>query len=200
MRPFTPTTGGLRAPRHRLTVPRAAMAMLLMAAALLAVGQDAERTATGTLALNETVATTVTSDTVEMDFVNRVAVFEGNVVAIDPKMTLNAKRMIVAFSADDQLTRIEAVGDVVIRESNTDRRATAGHAVYSVAEGTVVLTDNPAVAVGESKATKGERIVYFRDSQRFRFEGGRPTIELRNQADGDTGLQGLLSPTKEATP
>jgi len=121
----------------------------------------------------------ITSDNMTMDFANKIAVFEGAVRVNDARMTLFADKMAVTLSEQDELKHIEATGNVVIRQASTDRRAMAGRAMYDVDKGTIVLTEKPSVIVGENSVTEAQKITYHRDTERFEFGGGRPTIRIK---------------------
>ncbi len=115
--------------------------------------------------------TEIRADQVDMDLKAGQAVFEGNVLVSDGKMMLESERMIVNFTEDNKLTRIEATGSVVITQPQGDRRATAGRATYDVETGEVVLTENPTLRIGEHSLQDAEQIVYHRDEQRFSTRG-----------------------------
>ena len=137
----------------------------------------------------------IASDTVDMDFAERMAVFEGSVEVTDARMTLNADKMIVTLSAQDELQRLEATGNVIVLETGTDRRATAGKAVYDVAKGIIVLTEKPVVIAGENKLSHAYRITYFRDNEKFKFEGrgkDRPTFNLKTGKKNDNSFPAFL--------
>jgi lipopolysaccharide transport protein LptA len=177
----------------------AALAVPGLGAGYAALGADRPATAGATPIADENTAAAapapaeqdqlkLSADTMDMDFAERVATFQGSVLANDSRMTLEADKMIVTLTSEDELRRIEALGNVVIREAGTNRRATAGKAEYDVEEGRIVLTEEPRlhdVEKGQS-ITGATRIVYDRKTEKFRVEGqrqpgrpdGRPTITV----------------------
>lgn len=102
----------------------------------------------------ETVITALESST----FDNRtgVAEFSGSVVVKDPQFTLTADNLKAFLNAERKgLEKVEAVGNVVIRQENKDDRggdvvsvARAGKAVFYPNTGDVELTDWPQVTQG----------------------------------------------------
>ncbi|OGV69152.1 MAG: hypothetical protein A3K19_15485 [Lentisphaerae bacterium RIFOXYB12_FULL_65_16] len=121
----------------------------------------------------------ISADTMDMDFADRVATFQGNVKVNDSRMTLQSDKMIVTLNSTDELKRIEALGGVVIQEAGTGRRATAGKAVYDVEAGNIVLTEDPRLYDTEKNGsiTGATQITYDRKTEKFRVEG------QRNEAD-----------------
>ncbi|NOY82694.1 MAG: hypothetical protein GXP31_16985 [Kiritimatiellaeota bacterium] len=135
----------------------------------------------------------ITSDRMEMDFAAHVARFDGHVVVKDPRMTLKTDRLIAFFSADNQLTKVEALGNVVILQPQVDRRAEAGHATYDIKKGTIVLTETPTLTTGLNMLSGAAQITYYRDSERVVCEGGQPTIRIvpKKKPDGEN-VPGIL--------
>jgi lipopolysaccharide export system protein LptA len=147
--------------------------------------------------------TIITSDQLHADYMHNVGTFEGNVLAVDPRMTVRADKMTVFFgntnvvtSAGTNTTRsvqkIIAEGGVVIttpdnKKSNSDR------ADYTAGDGKVVLTGHPRAESADGVVT-GERITFWRDSQRMDVEASqtetnRPRLliypeEQRKQNEG----------------
>lgn len=114
----------------------------------------------------------ITADSVEMDFENRRASFVGNVKVSDEAMLLVADKMIVHLAERNELRLIEAIGNVVISEVGTQKKATAGKAVFDVAEDVVVLSESPALAdQGQWTLTRAHLITYDRGTANFRADG-----------------------------
>ncbi|MBT3378865.1 MAG: hypothetical protein HN742_18190 [Lentisphaerae bacterium] len=162
--------------------------------------QGADKVATGEAAgTEETDNLSVTADTLDMDFVKKMAVFVGNVEVSDSKMTLKADHMDVYLTDEDDLKKIVATGNVVIHEPASARQATAGKAIYDVIEGTVILTDTPTIVDGENTVTEADTITYFRNSDKFRFEG-RPVFHVKTKKGKKSLMPSFLAPRKESTP
>lgn len=114
------------------------------------------------------------------DFVKRFATFEKQVSVTDAQIMLTADRMDVFLTEANSVSRVEAVGDVVIRELGTAKKATAGKAIYDTTADTVVLTDQPYLEDRDQGFfTKGaETIIYLRAQQQFKAEGEAVQIEF----------------------
>ncbi|MFA4943644.1 MAG: lipopolysaccharide transport periplasmic protein LptA [Lentisphaeria bacterium] len=140
----------------------------------------------------------IQSDGMEMDMASHLATFIGNVKVTEPRMTLTADKMIVHFDKADKPERIEALGNVLIEQPGEKRQAKAGRAVYTVADGKVVLTEEPELAVGGSILKNVSRIIYDRDTGKIITEGG--TLILPGGGGALPGGGILPAPKKEAAP
>jgi len=133
----------------------------------------------------------INSKSVLYDFGKRLATFERNVSVTDSQIMLTANRMDVVLNADNSVQRIEATGDVVIRELGTAKKATAGKAIYDTVADTVLLTESPYLEERDQGFfTKGaEKITYLRGKQQFKAEGDNMQIEFGIPEDRarDTG-------------
>jgi lipopolysaccharide transport protein LptA len=128
----------------------------------------------GTGSTNE--PTIITSEQLHGDYLHNVGTFEGNVLAVDPRMTVRADKMTVFFGGTNIVTaagtnttrsvqKIIADGGVVIttpdnKKSNSDR------AVYTAQDGQVVLTGHPRAESPDGIVT-GKQITFWRDSQKM---------------------------------
>lgn len=111
----------------------------------------------------------VTAETLEMDFRSKLAVFQRKVRVSDSRLVLEADRMEVELSSEDDIRKIEATGHVVIWERKTNRRATCGKAVYDVVGEKVVLTEKPVLVDGTRMVTAATKITYDRRTGVFSF-------------------------------
>lgn len=128
---------------------------------------------------NETV---ITSRQLDFDYPKRTAVFDGDVVVTDVRVTIKADQMTALFSTNNQPEMITAVGNVVIDQQ--DRKATCERATYSVRSGLLVLTGKPVVQRG-TEVMSGTRIIFSRDDDKVKCEDAVLRI-----APGHGGLQG----------
>lgn len=135
----------------------------------------------------------ISADQVEMDMKKGLARFTGNVLVSDATMTLNCDNMTVRFSEAQKITRVEAVGHVVIVEPAADRKATAERAEYDLEKGTILLAGDPVLEMKDRKMYNAETITYDLKSGRAwttRKPGQRPVIELKMEGGG-LSLEGL---------
>ena len=129
---------------------------------------------------------TITSDSMDMNFMRRMAVFTGNVITTDPRMVLTAEQMTVTFDAQQKPLWIEATGNVIMNQLGTDRHAKGGKARYEVATETVVLTEKPLMLDGKNTMDGMAQVTYNRTTGRFLGEGRadpakRPLIHFTPQ-------------------
>jgi len=87
--------------------------------------------------------TTITSDTLEFNYKDFVALFDGNVRVEDPQFTLTADKMLIFFDKTNEVRRLDAIGDVKV--VSDDRTGSCGRAIYTRATGTIVLQGDPAL-------------------------------------------------------
>ena len=121
--------------------------------------------------------TTITSDRLEFDYKEYVALFEGHVKVADPQFTLTADRMLVFFENTNDVSRVDAVGHVHM--VSLDRKATCGKAVYTRNNGAIVLTLDPIVSKGDN-SLRGQKITIWLGSSRVDVEGG---VQLQGTPD-----------------
>lgn len=124
----------------------------------------------------------ITADTMDMDFAKRLSTFSGNVVVREARMRLQADKMTVHFGENQKAERIECVGNVVIEQPEAGRTARAGRAEYDIVKGTIMLTENPSLKMGDSTLSNAARITYYRDDERVICDSApnaeRPVIRL----------------------
>jgi lipopolysaccharide export system protein LptA len=122
--------------------------------------------------------TIVTSDRLTADYTHNVGTFEGNVLAVDPRITVRSDKMTVWFAATNSaaattndaqrsIRKIVAEGAVVINQEN--RKATSDRAEYTAAEGKVVLTGHPKLENPDGTVT-GTRITFWRNQEKIDVE------------------------------
>jgi lipopolysaccharide export system protein LptA len=111
--------------------------------------------------------TVITSDKLTFDYKNHFALFEQNVVVVDPQMRITADKMTVNFDDKNKVRLIKAEGRVVIVQE--DKQAKSAEAVYDVDQGTVVLTGQPEVTRGHDVLT-GRSITFWRDQNRMKVD------------------------------
>ncbi len=143
---------------------------------------------------------TINAKSVLYDFAKRMAQFTEQVTVTDEQVMLTADRMDVYLTEGNAVQRVEAVGNVVIRELGSAKRATAGKGVYDMSEDTVVLTENPYLEDRDQGfSTRGaDRILYFRGKQQFKAEGENVQIEFGVKGDGVRAPAAFLRPSGES--
>jgi lipopolysaccharide transport protein LptA len=148
------------------------MKYLCLIAALLALSRPAGAQTNVTVLPLPTVTTNeptvVTSDRLEVDYAKGVGTFTGNVLAVDPRITVRADKVIAFFSTGTNTARtiqsLKADGGVVLAQDN--RKGTAEHAEYEATAGKVVLTGHPKVETPEG-IVSGAKITFWRGQDRM---------------------------------
>ena len=133
----------------------------------LAAGVGAAPAQSETLSVSNTV---ITSDSLSFDYQKRVAVFDGNVKAVDPQMRATADHLTVTFDETNEVKTVIAQGSVNIYHE--DKHASCKRAVYTAQTGQVVLTGNAALTRGGDKVM-GRRITFWLNEERMLSEPGR---------------------------
>jgi lipopolysaccharide export system protein LptA len=123
---------------------------------------------------------TVTSESLTSDGKSHSALFEKNVVAKTPDMTIYAARMLVFYKeGSGDVTKIEATGDVKLLKDS--RIITAQKAIYyAEGEEKVVFTGEPRAIDGENIVT-GSIMTYFLIDDRSYVENSK--VFLKNKKD-----------------
>jgi lipopolysaccharide transport protein LptA len=123
--------------------------------------------------------TVVTSDHLSVDYAHNFGTFEGNVLAVDPRITVRADKMTVFFDNTNIVTeattntqrtvqKIIAEGSVVINTPD-DKVSHSDHAVYTAADGKTVLTGHPHVQSPDGNVT-GKKITFWRNDNKMDVE------------------------------
>ena len=121
----------------------------------------------------------MTSDHLSVDYAHNFGTFEGNVLAVDPRITVRADKMTAFFGSTNNivegatnsvrsLQKIIAEGSVVITTPD-DKVSNSDHAVYTATDGKVVLTGNPHVKGPDGNVT-GKKITFWRNQSKMDVE------------------------------
>ncbi len=106
--------------------------------------------------------TVITSERLTFDYRQQFALFERDVVVVDPELRLSCDRLVVWFDDDGQARLIKAEGNV--RMTQEDKIAEAGEATYDLEKSRIVLTKNPRVQQGND-FLEGTVITYYVETQ-----------------------------------
>jgi lipopolysaccharide export system protein LptA len=147
------------------------LAATLFAATAWAADTNAPATGSMVTAGPTNEPTVVTSDRLQVDYARNVGTFEGNVLAVDPRITVRADKIIAFFGDGSNTTRtlqrMVAEGGVVLSQDN--RKATAERAEYTASESKVVLTGKPEVETPQGKIV-GAKITFWQGRERMEVE------------------------------
>lgn len=109
-------------------------------------------------------ATVITSERLTYDQQKGYALFEKDVVVVDPGLRLKADRLTVRFNESNDAEFIEAEGRVVIEQEDTT--AWAGKATYEVSTGKIFLEESPRIKRGRD-TLEGDTITFWRDDNKM---------------------------------
>ncbi|MCB1070880.1 MAG: hypothetical protein H7A43_04170 [Verrucomicrobia bacterium] len=114
--------------------------------------------------VSEAELTVITSEKLTFDYQNQYALFEKDVVVVDPSMKLFSDNLLVTFDENNKAKKIKAEGRVRIVQE--DKQARSKVAEYNVETGEIVLTGEPQVTRGKDTLT-AEVIRFWRDENRM---------------------------------
>jgi lipopolysaccharide export system protein LptA len=121
----------------------------------MSMAQEA-RIAFGDLAQDTTLPVNVTAETFSVNNADGTAVFSGNVIVTQGEMTLSAAEVRVAYNQDrTAIDQLFASGGVTI--VNLADTAKAREAVYTIASGLIVLTEDVILTQGPT-AMAGQKL------------------------------------------
>lgn len=107
----------------------------------------------------------------------RLAIYEGDVVYVDPGHRLEAGRLEIVMGEEGGIDTVIATGAVSIREGSTGRILTGNKAVRDVDTGTVLLTGDPAKAVdSDGNMLSGRSLTWDQPSGRVLVSEETETI------------------------
>ncbi len=150
------------------------MVAALVCVAALARGQEEAKEKNRMFsrgAIDMTQPTRITSERFEFDYKQMVAIFDEQVKVVHPQFYLEADRVFVFIDGTNDVKHILALGDVVM--TNENRRAVCDKAMFSKAEGTLVLTgvNRSAQLTRGMDGVAGERITLWLEDERMVVEG-----------------------------
>jgi len=102
--------------------------------------------------------TVITSDSLEFDYGRSIAHFLGNVVVVDPRVTIHCEELQVEFAEDNSVDTVVAKRNVRIEQE--DKLGTCDQAVYTAAAGSIVMT-------GKARLKRGRDIVLSKEIKIF---------------------------------
>ena len=141
----------------------------------------------------------IEADMLEVQDANKIAIFSGNVIAVQGKMTMRSKRLKVQYasqqagvagekkSGGSQITSITADGKVMIT-SGDNQTATSDRAFFDVIQQTVTISGNVVLSQGEN-VIEGDHLVIDLKTNRSQFVNRDGTSKRQR-------VRGLFIPKK----
>ncbi len=119
----------------------------------------------------------VVARSLDYDGLGGRAVFRGSVHYSDPKYTLAANRLSIAFDENDEISDVEAEGAVEINDLVMGRRLTGQHAKREVKSQVVTVTGSPAqLADPRGNVASGESLTWNQADGTVSIGGGTELI------------------------
>ena len=112
----------------------------------------------------ENSGTVITAERIEYDYKMSLILFEENVKVVDPQYTMTASRVFVTLQHTNDVRRVKAIGNVKLVSG--DRVASCNEALYTRADGKIVLTGNAVLQRSHDKL-EGNTITIWVDDQRM---------------------------------
>ncbi|MDD5708862.1 MAG: LptA/OstA family protein [Kiritimatiellae bacterium] len=127
--------------------------------------------------------TVITSNRLEYDYKESVVMFEENVKVADPQFTMTADRVLVFLAGTNDVRQVRAVGNVVFVSEG--RSARCAQAVYTRADGKIVMTGNDVVLQRAKDQVWGKEVTIWVNDQRMECKPARMVIQQETiQGDG----------------
>jgi lipopolysaccharide export system protein LptA len=105
------------------------------------------------------------------------AVFRGSVHYSDPKHSLSANLLSIAFDDNDDISNVEAEGQVEIKDLEVGRRLTGQHALRDVESRTIRVTGSPAQLMDErGNIASGSSLTWNQADGTVSIDGGTELI------------------------
>ncbi len=118
---------------------------------------------------DKNIPTVITSNKLDFDYEEMVALFDGNVVVKDQKFTLKADRMIVFLEKDtNEIKRVDASGKVHLTTPG-GITATCGKATYTSKNGQIIIQIDPVVKK-DSNVISGKKMSVWLNEERVVVE------------------------------
>ncbi len=142
----------------------------------------------------------INADALEVQQENNMAIFTGNVIAVQGQTRLKANKMVVHYRESKQRTskeqgaveKIDVFGDVVL--STPEEAATGDKGVYQVDEKKVYLYDN-VVLSQKSNVLKGDALVHNLLTRQSVING--PVLATHPDGRKSTRVKALFIPDNE---
>ena len=139
----------------------------------------------------------ITADSLEVQQDEQIAVFTGNVDAVQGELNLRADKLIVHYRTNaaesNSISMIEAFGNIFL--SSPTEIAQGEKGVYNLDTDTIELTGGVVLTRGES-VIRGERLEMDLASGRSRVSGG---VATQGSSQGSGRVKALFVPSGDDT-
>jgi len=108
--------------------------------------------------------TVITSKTLTFDYQRSIAVFQDDVVVVDPQIRMESDKLNVVFDQTNDVKSVTASGAVQLWHA--DKRASCDRAIYIARTGEVILQGDARV-MREGDVVAGNEIVFWLNEDRM---------------------------------
>ena len=131
--------------------------------------------------------TVITSKHLTFDYSRYIAVFEEDVVVVDPQITIKSDKLTVRFDSTNSVKSVTAVGNVRLRQG--DKTGSCEKAIYVARTGEIILLGDARLNRG-SDSVIGRQITFWINEDRLTCEPGHLIIFPKE--GGGRGLEELI--------
>lgn len=134
--------------------------------------------------------TTITSSRMEYDYARASIIFEENVKVSNPEYTMTCERLVVMLNSTNDLKWIKATKNVIL--VNGDRSAKCDEAIYTKADGKVVMTGREVQVQRAKDQMTGTKITIWLNDERVECEPARMVLQEATVNSGKGGAGNIL--------
>lgn len=164
---------------HGWLIITALLASIIIVAGLAPVGAQTLGKGFAGLAADNNEPIDIESDTLEVNDASKIAIFSGNVKAVQGTMTMRTKELHVTYTGGDgsvgsgsEISKIRAQGKVLIT-TDKQQTATSDWADFDVEKQTVIIGGNVVLSQVGDHVLRGDRLVINLKTGQSRFENRR---------------------------
>lgn len=119
--------------------------------------------------------TVITSSRMEYDYSRSSIIFEENVIVQNPEYTMTCERLVVMLNSTNDVKWIKATRNVIL--VNGDRNAKCDEAIYTKADGKVVMTGREVLVQRAKDQMSGTKITIWLNDERVECEPARMVLQ-----------------------
>lgn len=134
--------------------------------------------------------TVITSNRMEYDYSRASIFFEENVKVQNPEYTMTCERLVVMLNSTNDVKWIKATRNVIL--VNGDRSAKCDEAIYTKADGKVVMTGREVIVQRAKDQMTGTKITIWLNDERVECEPARMVLQEATVNSGKGGAGNIL--------
>ena len=134
--------------------------------------------------------TTITSNRMEYDYGHSSIIFEENVKVRNPEYVMTCERLVVMLNSTNDVKWIKATKDVIL--VNGDRSAKCDEAIYTKADGKIVMTGREVLVQRATDQMTGTKITIWLNDEKVLCEPARMVLQETTVNSKKGGAGNLL--------